>query len=348
MLWLYHVYMEEYSNIEAIILHYLQHTISEDEMRILMAWVKESEENKKLFFQLKNTNDLQRGLYPTPEEIKESKERMLAKLHNAEETERQKQIAQSKGRRLLSFYKYVAVAVACIGLTLGVQFLFNSGKTMQYVALDVESGPRMSHMTLPDGTKVVLNASSKFKFPDKFSKNVREVFLDGEAYFDVVKDGKTPFVVRTDKQVITVLGTRFNVMDYSADDYAITTLVSGSIKLRANDDTEELDKEIILKPNQQAFFNKNTNQLALSAITIDLDRTWVNKLYHFKKEPLHLITARLEKIYGVNIEIKNDSIRNIECTGTFGLDQKIEEVLRIINFEKLFTYKIRGEEIIIE
>ncbi|MDH6305681.1 transmembrane sensor [Parabacteroides sp. PF5-5] len=337
--------MEEHSNIEAIILHYLQHTISEDEMRVLMAWVKESEENKKLFFQLKNTYDLQRGLYPSPEEIKDSKERLLAKLHKIEESERQKQIKQAKGRRLMSLYKYTAVAVLCIGLTLGMQHLFNSGKATQYVELDLEAGPRMSHMTLSDGTKVVLNASSKLKFPEKFNKNVREVFLDGEAYFDVVKNEKIPFVVRTDKQVITVLGTQFNVMNYSADDYAITTLVSGSIQLQSIGESNE---EVVLKPNQQAFFNKNTNQLALSSVKIDLDRTWVNKLYHFRKEPLHLIAARLEKIYGVNIQIKNDSIRNIECTGTFGLDQKIEEVLRLINFEKLFTYKIKGDDIIIE
>ncbi len=341
--------MEEYSNIEIIILHFLQRTISEDEMKILMAWVKESEENKKLFFQLKNTYDLHQGnLYPTPEEIKNSKERLLSKLYKEEDARRQKQMIQHRNRRLVSLLKYAVVAVVFVALTLGVQHVFNTEKAIQYTELDIESGPRMSHMTLPDGTTVKLNASSKFRFPDKFDKNTREVFLDGEAYFDVAKHEKVPFIVHTDKHVITVLGTRFNVMDYSGDDYAITTLVDGSIKLQTFGDTEESGEETILKPNQQVFFNKNTNQLALSSVNIDLNRTWVNKLYHFRKEPLYMITARLEKIYGITIQINNDSIKNMECTGTFGLDQKIEEVLRIINFERLFTYKINGEEIIIE
>lgn len=342
-------YMEENKNIESIILHYVQGDIAEDEMKVLMAWVKENEENKTLFFQVKNNYEMRPGgLMPTKDELLESKDRLLEKIRKEEEKERIAQSELHRRTKRISLYKYVAVAVVCICCTLGAQYLLTRNTAPLYTELDMESGPRMGHMTLPDGTKVVLNASTKLRFPDKFEKDQRNVYLDGEAYFDVVKNAKAPFIVHTDKQKITVLGTQFNVMDYADDDYAITTLVSGKVKMQTANEEGKYGEAVILKPSQQLFFNRQTKQLALSTVKLDMSRTWVNKVYHFKEEPLIQITSRLEKLYGVKIHIQNEELKNAQCTGTFGLEQELEEVLRIINFEKLFTYKTVDEEIYIE
>jgi ferric-dicitrate binding protein FerR (iron transport regulator) len=318
-------------------------------MSELNSWLDENDGHKQWFFRLKDIYDLRKGgLFPDKHEIELSWQRFAGKM--------EKRIAaNNKAKRspVISFYKYAAVAVVFVCLTLGIQTLFRNDLPIIsnvisddipiiYTELDVAAGPRMSYLTLPDGTKVTLNASTKFKFPDKFDPLIREVFLDGEAFFDV-KRNETPFVVHTARQKISVLGTIFNVMDYSADDYAITTLVKGSVKVQAVND--ELETEYLLKPNQQAYFDKSSSEVLLTDVNIDPNRIWVNKIYHFKDEPLIKITQRLEKIYGVKIDIAKETLKKEKFTGTFYLDLTIDEVLKIINFDKHFTYKIKGEEI---
>lgn len=340
---------ENKSAISSIILHYLQETISDEEMRILMQWLKEKEENKTLFFQTKEIYELKnKGLYPTQKEIQESKERLLSKIRKEESKESDDLNVFRRKQARISLSKYIAIAIASICLTLGIQYLLTSEEEIVYTELNIESGPRMGHVTLPDGTKAFLNASTKLRFPDKFDKKSREVYLDGEAYFDVIGNKKSPFIVHSSKQKIRVLGTKFNVMDYSDDDYAITTLVTGKIDLTTINETGESSTPIVLEPDQQVFYSKANKHVALSNVKTDINRTWVNKIYHFKDTPLAQIASRLEKLYGIKINILNETLEHTEFTGTFSLGQKLEDVLYIINFEKLFSYEITGDEIFIK
>ena len=339
--------MEELNQIEIIILHYLQGSITEDEMRTLNRWLSESHENKQLFYALKNVYALRKGgLFPEKEEMKQSWMRLHKKM---KATGTVWHIPPQKIRKFyIGLLRYAAVGLLFVLLTLGIQYLVQTDKPVEYVELNVESTPSMSRLQLPDGTKVVLNASTKFTFPDRFEGNVREVFLDGEAFFEVTNNKEVPFVVRTDRQRITVLGTVFNVMDYSSDDYAVTTLVSGSVTIQPHSETEEPGKVHLLKPNQQAFFNKTSSEIVLSNVKVDLTRMWVNKIYHFYDEPIFRIMQRLEKFYGVRIIITDETLKNEKYTGTFPMDKKIEEILQIINnYNRNITYTINNDIITI-
>lgn len=343
--------MEKDNNIEIIIVRYLQNNITEDEMRLLMSWINEDKTNRDLFFQIKKVHDLKNtDTYPTNDYIKKSWEQIAHKIKNASEGKRKNSSESDhpKKKIFISVFKYAAVALLCIGLTLGVQIWIESNKPAVYTAFDTESGPRMSHIVLPDGTKVVLNASSKFNYSTKYGSSLREVYLDGEALFDVVKNRKVPFVVKTSKQRIEVLGTTFNVLDYASDGYAITTLVSGSVKMQAINNEGNYEESHYLKPNQQAFVYKTTNKIILSTVKIDLDKTWVNKIYHFNNEPLSLILKRLEKIYGVKIAIKNEKVKDVRYTGTFELDLPIDQVINIINYDKQFSCIVKDDIITIQ
>ena len=342
--------MEKNKNdIATIIIHCLQGSISEEEMKMLIEWLKNKDENKILFFQIKKIYDLQKkDLFPTESEVQESKERLFSKIKRmADEKNKADSLIKAKQTRL-SLLKYTAIAIIAVGLTLGIQFILTPEEKTIYTELNIESAPRMGYITLPDGTEVFLNASTKLRYPDKFEKESREVYLDGEAYFDIMHNEKSPFIVHSSKQKIRVLGTKFNVMDYSDDDYAITTLVTGKINLTTIDETGESSPPILLEEDQQFFYSSTTKQITLSKTETDLSRTWVNKIYHFKNEPLKRIMSRLEKLYGIKISIINSALENTEFTGTFRLGQELEEVLRIINFEKLFTYEIKEDEIFIK
>ncbi|MDR1156494.1 MAG: DUF4974 domain-containing protein [Bacteroidales bacterium] len=329
---------------ESLILHYLQGDISEDGMRALNIWLNEQPENRQLLFRMKDLYDMRKGgLRPDDREIEQSWHRLAGKMKSSGN---QEPVRNQKWQAGL--YRYAAVAVIFVCLTLGVRMLFQKDRPVTYSELDVESGPRMSRLSLPDGSRVVLNASTRFRFPDKFDGDIREVFLDGEAFFDVAHNARQPFVVHTDQQRITVLGTSFNVMDYSADDYAITTVISGSVKVQPADNGGRPVGEYVLKPNQQAHFDKPSSEITLTGVKIDLSRTWVNKVYHFRDEPLLKIAQRLEKIYGVKIAIATDSLKEVRYTGTFLTSQEIDEVLKIINFDKQFSYQIDGGNITVK
>jgi ferric-dicitrate binding protein FerR (iron transport regulator) len=343
--------MDKINKPESAILHYLQGIISEEEMKELAAWINGSEANKELFFRLKQVYDLRKGgLYPGTDEIQESRERLSVKMKQMQRKPSGQPSTGGERRRGALLLNYAAVGMLFICLTLGLQKLLKKDPpppVVHYTELDMESGPRMGRLILPDGSKVVLNASTKFKYPDQFNAHVREVFLDGEAFFEVVHQEETPFTVHTAHQKISVLGTSFNVMDYSADDYAITTLVSGRVKIQPADSMGQPGIEYLLKPNQQAFLNKTTSELTLENITIDPKRTWVNKIYHFRDEPLLRIAQRLEKIYGVKIDITDEALQKEKYTGVFRLEIPIEEVLQIINHQKQFVYNIKEDRIVI-
>jgi ferric-dicitrate binding protein FerR (iron transport regulator) len=137
-------------------------------------------------------------------------------------------------------------------------------------------------------------------------------------------------------------------MDYSADEYAITTLVSGSVEVQPIGADSVPGITYRLKPNQQVFLDKMTSELTAEDIKIDPARTWVNKMYHFRDEPLYRITQRLEKIYGLKINITDEALKDDKYTGVFRLESPIEEVMEIINYQKQFTYRINESGVIIK
>ena len=173
------------------------------------------------------------------------------------------------------------------------------------------------------------------------------VHLEGEAYFEVAKNHSKPFIVKLKNQQITVLGTSFNIQAFNDDRFSVTTLLSGSIQLESFDAQGRKMSSMKLKPNQQARSDNRTGSIFLSETDASISNAWVGGKYRFKDETLVSIVKRLENYYGVNIRLAHDSLRNIRYTGTFSLDQGIQEVLDIINSEKQFTFMKDGKDILI-
>ena len=218
--------------------------------------------------------------------------------------------------------------------------------TEEYNKLTTPIGGEYS-LVLSDGTKVFLNADSELKYPVEFSDGKRIVDLKGEAYFEVAKNHSKPFIVKLKNQQITVLGTSFNIQAFNDDRFSVTTLLSGSILLESFDAQGRKMSSMKLKPNQQARSDNRTGSIFLSETDASISNAWVGGKYRFKDETLVSIVKRLENYYGVNIRWAHDSLRNIRYTGTFSLDQGIQEVLDIINSEKQFTFTKDGKDILI-
>lgn len=338
-------------NIEELIIRYLQQDIKEEEMRELETWLQQSPENKAHLFQLKNIYDSRKYV-----RLSEKKELGWQKMYvrlNEKPEQNMAIILSGQNRILSSAWKYAAVILVAlsVGWMIGEYGIKNiQSSTLQALAyneIKVEKGSRVNTLILSDGSKVILNAATTFKYPTSFSANKREVYLDGEAYFEVAKDVSKPFIVKLKQQNIMVLGTSFNVEAYSDESYSITTLISGSISLEAFNEKGESMSRMFLKPNQRAVSDNQSGSVSLEKINISLAEAWTKGKYKFKDEPLSSIAKRLEKYYNVQVKIESESLGQMKYTGTFSLNQDLQDVLRILDHEKQYSIKRVENEIFI-
>jgi len=218
-------------------------------------------------------------------------------------------------------------------------------KELVYNELTVPYG-KTFQLVLSDGTKVNLNAGSSLKYPVSFIEGQdRKVFLEGEAYFDVAKDPRHPFVLNSNEVNIRVLGTKFNVSSYSEDTDISTVLVEGSISLYL-DDKYAKDKSLLLKPGFKASWNKKTNKMNVGKVDTEIYTGWTEGKLIIKDLPFKNIRKKLERKYDVKIINNNKILDNNTYTATFDVET-IEQVLQTLNKSFSIEYKINGNEIII-
>ncbi len=320
---------EDYSN---LIIKYLENTLSKDEADLFFDWINDDASNKKMFFQIKAIHDsaASKGI---PINIEESWQRLLKKRNRQHNYKRFWKQALS----------YAAVAALAIGITSFVFMLIpdrNEIVASRYVGGD---GIEADIVVLPDGTRVSLGSKTTFYYEPNYGKEKRNVYLEGEAYFEVEHQKKTPFIVNINGMKIKALGTSFNVMAYPKDSVFTTTLKEGKVSL-----TEEYTtKQTILTPNQQLVYNRNTGETNVYEVNADHYTSWTTGYYHFSEESLNSILKRLSYVYGITFDIKSEKLNNAIFTGTFYRGQEVEDLMEIINISLPIAYKIEEDNHVI-
>ena len=192
---------------------------------------------------------------------------------------------------------------------------------------------------LADGTTVHLNAGSKLTYPVRFAGKRRVVALEGEAYFDVVKDETRPFIVQTHLGEVTVLGTAFNINAYT-DASVYTTLVHGKVQFSSSS-----IRTIILSPGEQAVVSANGSEKRM----VDLDEYvgWVDGRYVFNNRPLGEIMQTFERWYDIQVYYETPHLRDITYSGSLKRYGTINSFLDALELTGDLTYKISGRNILI-
>lgn len=220
----------------------------------------------------------------------------------------------------------------------------NEGEVV-YAELKTPRGGQYQ-VTLSDGTKVWLNADSKLIYPSRFETDVREVQLDGEAYFEVanstVGNRKQRFVVKTAHQEVEVLGTAFNVMAYAGDVEESTTLVEGSVLVK---NTYHIDAgEVLLRPNEQAVLRQNG--IVTSKINgVDVI-AWKNGKFVFNNTPLKTIMQQLSRWYDVEV-VYAEPMAEVTFTGSVSRFDDIQDVLRKISLTESVRFETKERRIMV-
>lgn len=198
-------------------------------------------------------------------------------------------------------------------------------------------------LVLGDGTKVWINSESRLKYPVNFSNEERTVFLSGEAYFDVAEDKSRPFNVITDKQVVSVLGTEFNVSAYSDQSTEHTTLVEGKVKVSIN----SVEVTDILTPGFQAHLDKRSNQYSNREVDTFIFSGWKDDLFVFEDEPLGDMLTTLSRWYDVQVFYNNAEASNIKFTGEIERYESFENILRLIEKTNTVRFEIKNRSVIV-
>lgn len=157
-------------------------------------------------------------------------------------------------------------------------------------------------ITLGDNSKVTLNGDSRLKYPSRMNGKTREVYLEGEAFFEVQHDSSKPFLVHSGDITTTVLGTKFNVDAYNADKEISVSLVEGEVKISDNKETGAEDL-IILKPEQQLVFDKNEEISRVEIFDQQKEIGWKDNILKFNNEPIEKVFKSLERTFGVKFEL---------------------------------------------
>ena len=187
-----------------------------------------------------------------------------------------------------------------------------------------------SVITLSDGSIVWLNAGSRLIYPSTFVDKTREVFLVGEALFDVKKNEKQPFVVKTADVKIAVKGTKFNVSAYPEDYSVQTVLAEGSVEINRTN-ASLFEKGITLVPGQMAYFNKKSKDTRIINVDINHYTLWTEGLFNFSNTDLNRITKRLERYYNINFHFDDPLSGTIQITGKLDVTQNMSEVFEYLS-----------------
>ena len=225
--------MNRNDTIESLTAAYLEGRLSPEEAERLLETIERDEQARRTLFEMKDLYDLGRMNPLDQRQIEAGWERLVRqtsvrsdKSQTADRTSDRTPLRRMARTAL----RYAAVALIALsaGFAMSRYAVLHRASGYNEVAAEAKNH---SEVVLSDGTRVTLNASSRLRYPTSFDGSAREVWLDGEAYFDVSRDPRKPFVVHTERQSVRVLGTSFNVMAYDGDTFNTVTLLSGAVRL---------------------------------------------------------------------------------------------------------------------
>ena len=254
-------------------------------------------------------------------------------------------------RRATPWLRYAAVIVVCMAISFftGSRFsriMFSSDGSEQLTTIEAPAGSK-TYITLPDSSKVWLNAKSRISFDKNFGSENRDLKLEGEAFFDVVKK-KVPFRVETPLYNVAVVGTAFNVKAYNDDDRATTTLVRGLVNIERT--TKAGKTEVIqLKPNEKVIaLRKDAAGAPFSGeyifnvereIDAAIETAWKDGWLSVKGESLSELAKKLERLYDIKIIFQDEELRRYRYTGRLR-QLSLEQVLKALSLTSPIEFTI--------
>ncbi|MFA6702702.1 MAG: FecR domain-containing protein [Dysgonamonadaceae bacterium] len=327
--------MENPTDINILIIRLLSGEAEVNEKKIIADWLSHSDENKRLFADLKeiwlssgipNNADsyhLEEAILKFREQISKSKHQQKLRIN------------------FMSYIKYAAIAIFILALPFSYYFgTRNIPADNSVTTISCAYGDKSS-IILPDSSRVWLNSGSKLTFNSDF-KNGRKVLLEGEAFFSVSKDKNNPFRVKTTDVDIEVLGTEFNVKAYAEENSVSTTLVEGSLKISSK------FQHTVIKPDQKLLFDKGSKKMIIQKLAnTSIDTEWKDGHFAFRNESLGELAPKLERWFDVDIIFADEQVKNRRFTGILRRENILEAISHF-NHSQFVICRVQDNNIIIK
>ena len=345
-------------DVESFIVKYVNGTILDEERQALMSWIAQSKENELLFNQ---TREILLVTRLSDDSFQFDEQAALEKVR-----------AKAQRRRTMPKFftlSYRWAAVAALFFVISGTLFFrqlsrSSGSPDVYQEIIVPLGSR-AKVTLPDGSQINLNAGSSLRYPTIFGVKTRDVWLDGEGFFEVQKSS-APFIVHSGTVQIKALGTSFNVRAYSSDQVVETTLVSGKIVVTGiGRHQETTDEGMILLPNQKLIVSnvpdsqdasdENNNTQVVDAeksvilkkkVNPEPEISWKDNKWVINREDLSSLAVKLERRFDVEIVFKDEHLKSFRYNGSLP-DLSLEQVLKVMSMASPIHYSVNEKTVII-
>lgn len=334
--------------IHDLIAGHLTGSLNPDEDRMLRQWLEAKEENMEVFVQLKEN-----WQYPPVSKTKiigseDIKSKIWSKYTGNHNDRFQR--TQPHSFRFVSVAATIAIIVSSIFAFYYYEYYGPNEDTrpspISYIQKENLPG-RKSTIFLNDGTIVNLNSASSIRYPEVFSDSSREVYLEGEAYFEVAKDADKPFTVITKNIRTLAVGTAFNIKSFSDSKEIEISLTEGKVHI-SDDRSSVKDSHFDLLPGQQIVYSME-NERFLNIEKFDANETlgWKDGILYFKKANFSMIKNDIERWFGVKLQVQPDHYPDISYTGEFH-NQSLQNILYSIGFVQKFNFDIKGTEVFIQ
>jgi ferric-dicitrate binding protein FerR (iron transport regulator) len=306
-----------------LLLRYIEGAVTDQEKVTIVTWLDADPEHMREYLSLRKLHDITLWQQPA----------------SASLSTRVKDRAPAWSLRSVSIN--VAKVAAIFMLALFVyKFLlpgYSAPQAVEMQTLYVPAGQR-ALITLVDGTKVWLNANTTFSFPNQFLGQKREVQLQGEGYFDVIKDKTIPFLVKTENYDIKVWGTEFNVMAYPGNNLFETSLLEGSVEVMKSGGAQGA----FIQPNERLFWDGKS--LKKAPIIHYNHFLWKEGIISFDNERFPDLVKKLELYFDLKIDVRNELLLKYRCTGKFRTKDGVEHILKVLQLSNDFKFKMDDKQ----
>lgn len=347
------------------IIKYIEGTINADEKKEIEVWFSVDPENKQYVKKVEK-------IWFAVDELKNLSKIDVNRDWNIIEKRISKKDAGvdfSFGFKRMEFPEWSRIAVVFVfGVVFASLFFYlmqdslqNSQMAYKPYEISAPDGHR-SNITLSDGTRIIINAGSRILLPHEYDLVKREIWLDGEAFFEVANDSKKPFFVHTFNLNVKVVGTTFNVRAYSGEGIIETTLLNGEVVLTRKEEQQDNKAGVTLNPNHKAIFINSRDAKITAEIRKEFEFlrpgeilisglinpesaiSWTKGKLIFEDEYLDVIVQRLERYYGVEIRIENEELKNLKYTGTLK-NVSVESTLKALQLTTSIKFKTEDNRI---
>lgn len=326
--------MQSKEDIDILIVDFLDRKISADGLRVLNNWVSGAEENSEYFEQVKRTWMLSSAAGGAAADTRPAYYAFVKR------TKKKKFLAG----RPNNWRNYAAYAAAVLMLLMVVPVAVNmlQRDEVRYTELNIPRAAKLN-VVLPDGSVAWINADSKLVYPSDFGKKERRISLEGEGYFEVVKD-RAPFIVAMDSAQIRVLGTKFNVRNYKEDPHMRVALFEGSVAFSNS------EREVVMKPGQTLQMDKAGKSFNILNTQVGYSNLWINNKLFFDEMSLGDIAFELSRAFNVNFHFDSDEVKKLVFYGDVVIEHdNLKEILDVMSSTNKFkyTYRIEHNEVYI-